>query len=49
MTNGGMMVEYDKKKIGLLFGKSIWLIFGLVIIITVGMYLYVMITKLFFP
>ncbi|MDO9518197.1 MAG: hypothetical protein Q7J10_09155 [Methanosarcinaceae archaeon] len=41
------MVE-DKKNIGILIGKFIWLIFGLVIIITVGMYLYIMITKLFF-
>ena len=48
MINGGMMVKDNKKNTGLLFGKIIWLIFGLVIIITVGMYLYVMITKLFF-
>ena len=42
------MADNNEKKIGLLLGKVIWLIFGLVIIITVGMYLYVMITKLFF-
>ena len=48
MINGDMMVENDKKNIGLLIGKVVWLLFGLVIIITVGMYLYIMIKKLFF-
>ena len=43
-----MMTKNNKDNIGVLFGKVIWLIFGFVIIVTVGMYLYIMITKLFF-